>query len=90
MSRDAQDEDLKTSTLSETSEDLQPQTNNSNGVLDNCLGESSTYNNNSSLLETSNHSDLSEASSSKTKRNPLDLSPENFFMTSNEINGQLL
>ncbi|XP_070492027.1 transcription factor E2f1-like [Chironomus tepperi] len=85
VSREAQDEDLKT-TLSETSVDFKSpnnSTSNENGVFDNCLGESSSYSN---LIQTSSQSELSVESSPKVKRSPLDLSPENFFMTSNEIN----
>lgn len=90
VSREAQDEDLKT-TLSETSVDFKSpnnSTSNENGVFDNCLGESSSSYSN--LIQTSSQSELSDASSPKAKRSPLDLSPENFFMTSNEINGKFL
>lgn len=87
VSREAQDEDLKT-TLSETSVDFKSpnnSTSNENEVFDNCLGESSSYNN---LLQTSSQSELNVDTSPKAKRSSLDLSPENFFMTSNEINGK--
>lgn len=93
VSRDALDEDLKTTSLSETSEDLK-QITNSNGVFDNCLGEStssSTYNSTSLIQQSSNHTELNPDSNTSSKTNsktPLDLSPENFFMTSNEMNGQ--
>lgn len=97
VSRDAQDEDLKTTTtLSETSVDFNKthniSTSNGSGVFDNCLGESSSsynINHSSSLVETPNQLQLNDDNPSpKAKRSPLDLSPENFFITSNEINGK--
>jgi hypothetical protein len=41
------------------------------------------------LLGTSSSSNvMTKNSSPKAKKHPLDLSPENFFMTSNEMNGK--
>ena len=95
VSREAQDEDLlKSASLSETSVDFKsPNTNTStsneqHGVFDNCLGESSSSSSYSNLIQTTSQSELNVESSPKAKRSSLDLSPENFFMTSNEINGK--
>lgn len=88
VSRDAQDEDLKSATtLSEGSVDIKSlnnSTSNGNGVFDNCLGSASTSYSNSSLVDTTNVN--GNSSPQPAKRSPLDLSPENFFMTANEIN----
>ena len=86
MCRDAQDEDTKP--LQSTSSDnhlMVADCTNESGVIADYLEDESF----GKLLSTSNHM-VAKNSSPKPKKNPLDLSPENFFMTSNEMNGKSL
>jgi hypothetical protein len=87
--RDAQDEDTKAAPLQSTDvngDDPFKQSiadcTNESGVVADYLDDSF-----GKLLNTSNHM-VARNSSPKAKKNPLELSPENFFMTSNEMNGK--
>jgi hypothetical protein len=88
--RDAQDEDTKTAPLQSTDvngEDPFKQSiadsSNESGVIADFLEDDSF----GKLLGSPNHM-VARNSSPKARKNPLDLSPENFFMTSNEMNGK--
>lgn len=83
--RDAQDEETKTAPLQSTGDNLQLVADcaDESGVISDFLEEDSF----GKLLGTSLHM-AARNSSPKAKKHPLDLSPENFFMTSNEMNGK--
>lgn len=87
--RDAQDEETKTAPLqSDTSEtDAFKQAiadcTNESGVIADYLEDDSF----GKLLSSPNQM-MARNSSPKVKKHPLDLSPEHFFMTSNEMNGK--
>lgn len=81
--RDAQDEETKTAPLQSTGDNLLvADCTNESGVIADYL-EDETFGKvlNSPSLASRN-------SSPKAKKSPLELSPENFFMTSNEMNGE--
>lgn len=78
MCRDAQDEETKTAPLQSTGDNL---------LVADCTNESGVI---ADFLEDDSFGKIlsSRNSSPKAKKSPLDLSPENFFMTSNEMNGK--
>lgn len=88
--RDAQDEETRNAPLQSTepSADCDPfkqglaDATDESGVIADYLEDESF----SKLLGSS--SLVARNSSPKAKKHPLDLSPENFFMTSNEMNGK--
>jgi len=80
--RDAQDDDIKTATLQLTNDSLLiGECTNESGVIADYLEDDSF----GKLLSSPCHMTVRN-SSPKAKKHPLDLSPENFFMTSNEMN----
>lgn len=82
--RDAQDEETKTAPLQSTGDNpMMTDSTDESGVISDFLEEDSF----GKLLGTSLHV-AARNSSPKAKKHPLDLSPENFFMTSNEMNGK--
>jgi hypothetical protein len=88
--RDAQDEEAKTSGTTATSTFKSPlldgdhATTSNDEIVKYLDNESSPYG-----KFTSAHFEMKHDSpKAMTKRSPLDLSPENFFMTSNEMNGE--
>lgn len=90
MCRDAQDEETKTAPLQSNDtngNDLFRQSTadctNESGVIADYLDDSF-----GKLLNASSNMMVTRNSSPKAKKHPLDLSPENFFMTSNEMNGK--
>lgn len=91
---------VKSSLLSSSSIAMRSScTSNSNVIIENYLNESSTPSVSTSHDVRLTNRDLTNASGIKTEsndsnpiiiRNPLELSPENFFITSNEMNGMSL
>lgn len=83
MCRDAQDEETKTAPLQSTGDNV---------LVADCTNESGVI---ADYLEDDNFGKIlsspgmtSKSSSPKARKSPLDLSPENFFMTPNEMNGK--
>lgn len=83
MCRDAQDEETKTAPLQSTGDNL---------LVADCTNESGViadYLDDETFGKVLNLPNLASRNSSpKVKKSPLELSPENFFMTSNEMNGE--
>jgi hypothetical protein len=92
--------DIKTSSLlssSSSSTAMGDSTSNENVIVENYLDEPSTssfdirlLNSTAAASSTEMKAEPSESSPRAKRHHPLDLSPENFFMTSNEINGTFL
>jgi hypothetical protein len=81
--RDAQDEETKTAPLQSTGDSvLVADCTNESGVIADYLEDDF-----GKIL--SSPGMTSKSSSPKARKSPLDLSPENFFMTSNDMNGEL-
>lgn len=86
MCRDAQDEETKTAPLQSTGDCnlLVADCTNESGVIADYLEDDSF----GKILSSPVGHMATRNSSPKARKSPLDLSPENFFMTSNEMNGK--
>lgn len=82
--RDTQDEEAKTSGTTFKSPLLDGDHASNDEIVTYLNSESSPY----GKLSSAHFEMKNDSPKAMTKRSPLDLSPENFFMSSNEINGK--